>query len=79
MAKLLWEWKPRFGVALVARGLLIVTWHTNYDVTSCPVVMRCYANTDGDEHAVPDSSTNHSSADHIVVNTYNNTQAMANP
>ena len=49
MGKLLWEWKPRFAVALVVRGLLIVTSHTNCDVTSCPVVMRRYANADGDE------------------------------
>ena len=123
MAKLLWEWKPRFAVALVVRGLLIVTSHTNCDVTNCPVVMRRYANADGDEQrykmskthvslacdrgrieidhlyglrcrgwycnpeqhslcrparpqaagttrAVPDCSTNHSSADRIVVNSY---------
>ena len=49
MAKLIWEWKPRFAVALVVRGLLIGTSHNNCDVTSCPVVMRRYANTDGDE------------------------------
>ena len=49
MAKLLWERKPRFAVALVVRGLLIVTSHTNCDVTSCPVVRRRYANADGDE------------------------------
>ena len=49
MAKLLWEWKPRFAVALVVRGLLIVTSHNNCDVTSCPVVMRRHANADGDE------------------------------
>ena len=49
MAKLHWEWKPRFAVALVVRGLLIVTSQTNCDVTSCPVVMRRYANADGDE------------------------------
>ena len=49
MAKLLWEWKPRFAVALVVRDLLIVTSHTNCDVTSGPVVMRRYANADGDE------------------------------
>ena len=45
MAKLLWEWKPRFAVALVVRGMLIVTSHTDCDVTGCPVVMRlpqCY-------------------------------------
>ena len=118
MAKPLWEWKPRFAVVLVVRGLLIVTSHTNCDVTSCPVVMLRYANADGDEqryltsktqvflaflqncdrgrieidhlyglhwsgwyssgratagttHAVPDCSNNHSSADRIVVNSYN--------
>ena len=49
MAKLLWEWKTRFAITLVVRGLLIVTSHTNYDVTSCPVVMHCYAKADGDE------------------------------
>ena len=49
IAKLLWEGKPRFAVALVVRGLLIVTSHTNCDVTSCPVIMRNYANADGDE------------------------------
>ena len=42
MAKLLWEWKPRFAVALVVRDLLIVTSHTNCDVTSGPVVMHRY-------------------------------------
>ena len=132
MAKLLWEWKPRFAVALVVRDLLIVTSPTNCDVTSGPVVMRRYANADGDEQpyktsktqvsltfyvncdrgrmiwpliwsalswlvlqsgtalvvpagaaasgcatagttrAVRDCSTNHSSADRIVVNSYNN-------
>ena len=40
VAKLLWEWKPRFTVALVVRGLFIVTSHTNCDITSYPVVMR---------------------------------------
>ena len=40
VAKLLWEWKPRFTVALVVRGLLIVTSHTNCDVTSYPVGMH---------------------------------------
>ena len=49
MAKLLWEWKLRFADALVVRGLLIVTSQTNCDVTSCPVVMRRYANADGDD------------------------------
>ena len=49
MAKLLWESKPRFAVALVVRDLLIVTSHTNCDVTSGPVVMRRYPNADGDE------------------------------
>ena len=57
MAKLLWELKPRFAVALVARGMLIVTSHTNYDVTSCPVVMRRYANTDRDEQWYKTSQT----------------------
>ena len=33
MAKLLWEWKPRFAVALVVRDLLIMMSHTNCDVT----------------------------------------------
>ena len=42
MAKLLWEWKPRFAVALVVRDLLIVTSYTNCDVTSGPVIMRRY-------------------------------------
>ena len=110
MVNLLWGWKPRFAVALVVRGLLIVTSHTNCDVTSCPVVMRCYANTMGTNRgtrrrkrkfpllfvklwswqnrnwplirsalewlvlqsgtAVTDCSTNHSSADRIVVNSY---------
>ena len=54
MAKLLWEWKPRFAVALVVRDLLIVTSHTNCDVTSGPVVMRRYANADGDEQRIQD-------------------------
>ena len=49
MAKLLWEWKPRFAVALVVGSLLIVTLHTNCDVTNGPVAMRRYANADGDE------------------------------
>ena len=57
MAKLLWEWKPRFAVALVVRDLLIVTSHTNCDVTSCPVVMRRYANADGDEQRYKTSKT----------------------
>ena len=38
-----------FAVALVVRGLLIVTSLTNCNVTSCPVVMRRYSNADGDE------------------------------
>ena len=33
MAKLLWEWKPRFAVALGVRSLLIVTSQANCDVT----------------------------------------------
>ena len=51
----LWQCWPnidggiRFVIALVVRGLLIVTSHTNCDVTSCLVVMRRYANADGDE------------------------------
>ena len=49
MAKLLWKWKPRFAIALVVRGLLIVTSQTNCDITSCPIVMRRYANADGNE------------------------------
>ena len=130
MAELLWEWKPRFAVALVVRGLLNVTSHSCFNITNCPVVMRRYANANGDEQryktsktqaffafykmvivveqnlttytvctvvvatvirhstlyagrdrrgrlmagttrAVPDSSTNHSSAHRIVVNSYN--------
>ena len=57
MDKLLWEWKPRFAVELVVRGLLIVTSHTNYDVTSCPVIMRRCANGDGDEQRYKTSKT----------------------
>ena len=57
MAKLLWEWKPRYAVALVVRGLLIVTSQTNCDVTSCPVVMRRYANADWDEQRYKTSKT----------------------
>ena len=57
MAKLLWEWKPRFAVALVVRNLLIVTSPTNCDVTSGPVVMRRYANADGDEQRYKKSKT----------------------
>ena len=57
MAKLLWEWKPRFVVALVVRDLLIVTSHTDCDVTSGPVVMRRYANADGDEQRYKTSKT----------------------
>ena len=49
MAELFWEWKPRFAIMLVFRDLLIVTSHANCDVTSCPVVMRRYANAYGDE------------------------------
>ena len=49
MSNLLSECKPRLAIALVGRSLLIVTSHTNCDVTSCPVVMRRYANADGDE------------------------------
>ena len=57
MAKLIWEWKPRFAIALVVRDLLIVTSHTNFDVTSCPVVMRRYADADGDEEWYKTSKT----------------------
>ena len=57
MAKLLWEWKPRFAVALVARGLSIVTSQTNCDVTSYPVVMRRYAIADGNEQPYKTSKT----------------------
>ena len=35
MADLLWGWKSNFAVALVVRGLLILTSHNNCDVTSC--------------------------------------------
>ena len=49
MAKKLWERNPTFAVALVVRGLLIVTSHTNCDVINCPVVMRRCANAVGDE------------------------------
>ena len=57
MAKLLWEWKPRFAVALVVRGLLILTSHTNYDFTSSLVVMCRYANVDGEEQWYNTSKT----------------------
>ena len=57
MAKLIWEWKSRFVVVLVVRGLLIVTSHTSYEVTSCPVVMRRYANVNGDEQRYKMSKT----------------------
>ena len=57
MDKLLWEWNSGFAVALVARGLLIVTSHTNCDVTSWPVVMRRYANADADEQRCKTSKT----------------------
>ena len=57
MAKLLWEWKPRFAIALVVCDLLIVTSHTNCDVTSCPVVMRHYASANGDEQRYKMSKT----------------------
>ena len=40
MAKPLWEWKPRFAVALVVRGLLIVTSHIPI-VTSLAVPSLC--------------------------------------
>ena len=57
MAKLLWERKPRFAVALVVRGLLIMMSQTNCDVTNFPVVMRRYANADGDEQQYKTSKT----------------------
>ena len=38
----------KFKICVVC-DLLIVTSHTNCDVTSGPVVMRRYANADGDE------------------------------
>ena len=57
MAKLLREWKPIFAVALVVRGLLIVTSETSCDVTSGPFVMRRYANADGDEQRYKTSKT----------------------
>ena len=41
----------------VVRGLLIVTSHTNCDVINCPVVMRRYANADGDEQRYKTSKT----------------------
>ena len=41
----------------MVRDLLIVTSHTNCDVTSGPVVMRCYANADGDEQRYKTSKT----------------------
>ena len=64
MAGLLWDWKPMFAVApwlvaccAVARGHLIVTSHTNCDVTSCLVVMGRYSNADGDEQRHKTSKT----------------------
>ena len=57
MAKLLWERKQRFAVALVFRGLLIVTSPTNCDITICPVVMRRYTNADGAEQRYKTSKT----------------------
>ena len=44
-------------MALVVRGLLIVTSHTICDVTICPVVMRRYADADGDEQGYKTSKT----------------------
>ena len=41
----------------MVRDLLIVTSHTNCDVTSGPVVMRRYANADGDEQRYKTSKT----------------------
>ena len=49
--------KTRFAVALVVRGLLIVTSHTDCDVTSCPIVMRRYENAYGDEQRCKTSET----------------------
>ena len=46
-----------FAVTLVVRDLLIVTSHTNCDVTGGPVVMRRYANADGDEQRYKKSKT----------------------
>ena len=48
--KLLWERKASFAVALVVRGPLIVTSHTNCDITIFPAIMCRYANADGEEH-----------------------------
>ena len=41
----------------MVRGLSIVTSHTNYDVTSCPVVMRRYASADWIEQRSKTSKT----------------------
>ena len=45
------------AVALVVHGLLIVTPHTNCDVSSSPVIRRRYANADGDEQRYKSSKT----------------------
>ena len=42
---------------LVVRGLLILTSPTNCDATIYPVVMRRYANADGDEQRYKTSKT----------------------
>ena len=57
MDKLLREGNTRFTVALVVPGLLIVTSHTNCDVTGCPVVMRRSENADWDEERYKTSKT----------------------
>ena len=57
MAKLLWEWKLRIVGAPMYRGLLLVTSHTNCDVTSSPVVMRRYAKAGGVEQRYKTSKT----------------------
>ena len=67
MTKLLWEWKPRLVVALVVCGLLIVMSHINCDVTSYPVVMHRYANTNGDEQRYKMSKTQVFIAFHKMV------------
>ena len=42
MAKLLWESKPGFSVALVVRGQLILTSHTNCDGRGRIVIDHLY-------------------------------------
>ena len=56
-----------FAVALVLRGLLIVTLHTNCDVTRCPVFMHRNANADGDEQRHKTSKTQVFLAFHKMV------------